>query len=101
MCRFAGRRSSLRVLDSIRYANDIRGFHDQAVTQVLECLEDHEGTGPLIGEPHVGGRQPRHPIQKALVRGILNDLARLEHGQHIARREAVGGAARGRRRRRD
>src|SRR5258708_40160878 len=85
--------NSSRVLDVIRYANDIRGFHDQAVAQVVECLEHHEGAGSLVGQPNLMGSQPGHSIQKALVRGVANDASLLEHSQHIARREAAAGAA--------
>src|ERR1700688_2872339 len=36
--------------------------------------------------------QPRHRVQEALVCGIGNYLARLEHRQHVARRKSVCGA---------
>src|ERR1700679_3158080 len=82
----------LRVLDPITHVHDVRGLHDQAVAQMVEGLEYHEGTGWFIREPHLLGAQGRHR-HKALVRVIGNDLTVFVYGQHIARREPVGGAA--------
>src|SRR5258708_12268227 len=75
--------NSSRVLDVIRYANDIRGFHDQAVAQVVECLEHHEGAGSLVGQPYLRGSQPGHSIQKALVRSVANNASLLRPTHHI------------------